>query len=73
MVKEHEKVDVVAQDVQEFQRQKSWQRYLEAELGLRDHWYPAIFSHEVKEGETKGETIASERLYFKRVGRSTTR
>jgi len=67
MVKEHEKADVMDQDVQTWLREKPYQRYIDAALGLRDHWYPAIFSHEVEEGKTKAETIAGERLYFKRV------
>ena len=67
MVKERDSTDLIHEDVQESQNRKPWRRYLEAELGLRDHWYPAIFSHELKEGETKAETIAGERLYFKRV------
>ena len=67
MVKAREKLDAVDRDVQQSQRLKPWHRYLEAALGLRNHWYPAIFTHELKEGQTKGETIAGERLYFKRV------
>ena len=35
----------------EEQRRKPWQVYVDAELGFRNHWYPALFSHEVAEGE----------------------
>ena len=59
--------DSLANDVEKAVREKPYKRYLEAELGLRNHWYPALFSHEVQEGKTKGETILGERLYFKRV------
>lgn len=37
--------------VEEEQRRKPWQPYLEAVLGFRNHWYPAFFSCELKEGE----------------------
>jgi len=32
--------------------------YLEAEWGLKNHWYPIFFSKEVAEGDVKGSTIA---------------
>lgn len=47
---------------------KPYQKYLEAKLGLRNHWYPAFFSQELKEGATRGEMIAGERIFFKRAG-----
>ena len=47
---------------------KPYQKYLEAKLGLRDHWYPVFFSQELKEGATRGEMIAGERIFFKRAG-----
>lgn len=47
--------------------QKPWQRYLDAELGLRNYWYPALFSREIAEGDTQTATICGERLYFRRV------
>ncbi|MBV9121307.1 MAG: Rieske 2Fe-2S domain-containing protein, partial [Chloroflexi bacterium] len=46
---------------------KSWQRYLDAELGLRNYWYPAFFSHELADGAVRTETICGERILFKRV------
>jgi len=33
---------------------KPWKPYLEASLGFRNHWYPAMFGAELKEGEVKG-------------------
>ena len=41
--------------------------YLKAELGLRNHWYAAIFGAEIAEGECRGEMIMGERILFKRV------
>lgn len=48
-------------------RRLPWQRYLEAELGLRNYWYPALFSRDIPEGRTQTATICGERLYFRRV------
>jgi nitrite reductase/ring-hydroxylating ferredoxin subunit len=41
--------------------------YLKAELGLRNHWYAALFGHELEEGKCRGEMIMGERILFKRV------
>ncbi|MBV9119751.1 MAG: Rieske 2Fe-2S domain-containing protein, partial [Chloroflexi bacterium] len=49
------------------QTRKSWQRYLDAELGLRNYWYPAFFSSELTDGQTRGEVVCGERILFKRV------
>ena len=46
---------------------KTWERYLEAELGLREYWYPAFFSTELADGQTRSEIVCGERIYFKRV------
>jgi len=59
--------DMVSNEMQEYQTQKPWQRYLDAKLGLRDYWYPVLFSADVQEGFTASATVAGERLYFKRV------
>lgn len=29
---------------------KSYQPYVDAKWGLKNHWYPALFSHELEEG-----------------------
>ena len=52
----------------EVERRKPYQNYLDAELGLRNHWYPALFGQELKEGETRGEMLLGERIYFRRAG-----
>ena len=59
--------DDVHGEVERGQRDKPWQRYLDAALGLRNYWYPVLFSHELKEGETRSETLLGERLFFKRI------
>ncbi|MFC0452302.1 Rieske 2Fe-2S domain-containing protein [Rhodococcus jostii] len=59
-------------------REKPWERYLEAELGFRNHWYPAFFSHELVEADVsdihgepavamKAEILLGERILFRRV------
>jgi carbazole 1,9a-dioxygenase terminal dioxygenase component len=49
------------------QHAKPYLKYLEASLGLRNHWYPALFARELKEGEVKSEVLLGERVLFKRV------
>ena len=36
---------------------ESTRAYLEAELGFRNHWYPAIFRSELEDGEAKPVTL----------------
>jgi carbazole 1,9a-dioxygenase len=43
------------------------QAYLEASLGFRNHWYPALFSTELAEGEARGVELLGERIFLKRV------
>jgi carbazole 1,9a-dioxygenase terminal dioxygenase component len=60
------------------QRSKPWKAYLEAELGFRNHWYPAFFGAELKAGvgddrqgilaAVRSETICGEQILFRRVG-----
>ena len=54
--------------VHEIERKTPYQAYLDAPLGLRNHWYPAIFSKEIAEGEVCGEMLLGERILFKRAG-----
>src|SRR5881398_609160 len=62
----------------EEQRRKPWQVYVEAELGFRNHWYPAFFGHELKEADVsdrtgtpvqqfKAMTILGEAILFRRI------
>lgn len=49
------------------QRQsKPWQVWLDAELGLRNYWYPAALSHHLGEGEIKTVTLLGEDLLLTR-------
>ena len=74
MVKEASREDRLAnisdteEAVDEVERVKPYQAYLDAELGIRDHWYPAFFSQELDEGETIAEMRLGERIIFKRAG-----
>lgn len=47
---------------------KPWQAYLDAPLGFRNHWYPAVFSHELEEGALTGVQLLGERILLKRGG-----
>jgi carbazole 1,9a-dioxygenase terminal dioxygenase component len=62
----------------EEQRRKPWQVYVEAELGLRNHWYPTFYSHELEEADissasgepvqkAKSMTLLGEPILFRRV------
>jgi carbazole 1,9a-dioxygenase terminal dioxygenase component len=62
----------------EEQRRKPWQVYVDAELGFRNHWYPAFYAHELLEADVspnsgepvelfKSVTILGERILFRRV------
>ena len=46
---------------------KSLQRYFDAEHGIRNHWWPALFSYELNEDDVKGITIAGERVGLRRA------
>ena len=46
---------------------KPWKPYLEASLGFRNHWYPALFSAELAEGEVKGVRLLGEAVLLKRI------
>jgi carbazole 1,9a-dioxygenase terminal dioxygenase component len=53
--------------VEQLERRKPYQPYLEASLGLRNHWYAALFGQELAEGAVRGEMILGERIVFKRA------
>ena len=36
--------------------------YLEAACGFKNHWYPALFSHELKDNDVKGVLIAGHEI-----------
>ncbi len=44
-----------------------WEPYLKASLGFRNHWYPALFSSDLSEGEIKPLTLLGEDILLKRV------
>jgi phenylpropionate dioxygenase-like ring-hydroxylating dioxygenase large terminal subunit len=43
------------------------QPYLEATWGIRNHWFPVLFSHELKEDEAKGIRIGGEPILLRRA------
>jgi carbazole 1,9a-dioxygenase terminal dioxygenase component len=46
---------------------RPWRAYFEADLGFRNHWYPAFFSKQLAEGECRGQVMLGERILFKRI------
>ena len=46
---------------------KYLQPYIDARWGIKNHWYPALFSHEIKEDEVKGVQIAGEHIALRRA------
>jgi carbazole 1,9a-dioxygenase terminal dioxygenase component len=46
---------------------KLWRPYVEAKLGFRNHWYPTLMSHEVKEGEPVEFKLLGESVLLNRV------
>ena len=42
--------------------QKEYQPYVDADWGFVNHWYPALFSNELAEGEVEGIQIAGIKL-----------
>jgi phenylpropionate dioxygenase-like ring-hydroxylating dioxygenase large terminal subunit len=46
---------------------REYQPYLEAAWGLKNHWYPALFSHELPDHVVKGVTIASHEIVLRRA------
>lgn len=45
---------------------RMYQPYLEAEWGFINHWYPALFSHELEEGDTQGIQICGVPIVLRR-------
>ena len=46
---------------------KYLQPYIDARWGIKNHWYQALFSHEIKEDEVKGVQIAEEHIALRRA------
>jgi carbazole 1,9a-dioxygenase terminal dioxygenase component len=46
---------------------QAWRPYLEAKLGFRNHWYPAVFSHDLNGDEPKPVKLLGEGLVLRRV------
>lgn len=52
--------------VAEPRRRRPWQRWIEAEYGLRDYWYPAAYSREVAEGQVLSRKLLGEDILLVR-------
>ena len=65
---DQESVEHAEQAIRETVAAKPWQPYLDATLGFRNHWYPAIFGAELAEGSVVGVRMLGEPILLKRVG-----
>jgi carbazole 1,9a-dioxygenase terminal dioxygenase component len=65
---EQREVEAFLEDpVSHQQVKQSWRPYLEAKLGFRNHWYPALFSHDLSGDEPKPVKVLGERILVRRV------
>lgn len=46
---------------------KFLQPYIDARWGIKNHWYPALFSHEIGEDDVTGVQIAGEHIALRRA------
>ena len=46
---------------------RGWAPYVDAKMGFRNHWYPAMFADEVKEGEPKAIKLLGENILINRI------
>jgi carbazole 1,9a-dioxygenase terminal dioxygenase component len=46
---------------------EGWRPYLEAKLGFRNHWYPALFGHELEDDRPKAVKLLGEPIILRRV------
>jgi carbazole 1,9a-dioxygenase len=46
---------------------KGWRPYVEAKLGFRNHWYPALFSRELQEGQPIEVQLLGESILVNRI------
>jgi carbazole 1,9a-dioxygenase terminal dioxygenase component len=46
---------------------QSWRAYLEAEIGFRNHWYPAAFTGELEGGAALPVALLGEKILLRRV------
>lgn len=50
------------------QRHPQWQGYIDAKLGLRNYWYPAVLSEELADEQFRGVQMLGERVLLGRAG-----
>ena len=49
------------------QVKQSWRPYVQAKLGFRNYWYPALFSHDLASDEPKPVKMLGERILLRRI------
>ena len=52
---------------------RGWRPYVEAKLGFRNHWYPAVFASQVGEGEPVETELLGESILLEPHRRSRAR
>lgn len=65
MAKLNDQTTLVDPDI--LNRVKGWRDYVEAKLGFRNHWYPVLFSEEVKEGKPITAKLCGDSLLLNRI------
>ncbi|MGE0824036.1 MAG: Rieske 2Fe-2S domain-containing protein [Candidatus Binatia bacterium] len=65
---EQREVEAFLDDPASHQQVKhAWRPYLQAKLGFRNHWYPALFSHDLDGDTPKPVKVLGERVLLRRV------
>ena len=54
-------------DAAVLEKTRGWRPYVEAKLGFRNHWYPAVFASQVKEGEPVEVELLGESILLNRI------
>ena len=61
-----DEVNESAVGIQPRQKDKPWQRWIDAELGLRNHWYPVVRSKDLRDGDSTAIKVLGEDIYLTR-------
>jgi carbazole 1,9a-dioxygenase terminal dioxygenase component len=65
---EHHELKAFLDEPAKYQRVKEgWRPYLEAALGFRNHWYPALFAYEFDGDKPKAVKLLGELIILRRV------
>ena len=62
----NETTDYVERGAENKARKKPWQKWLDADLGFRNHWYPAALGRDIDEGGAKKIELLGEEILLTR-------